>query len=265
MQDIAQDTAAKILGALPRLRRYAYVLMGSRERADTYIRLSLEIAVEDIDRLSLRSDVRLHLFQFFHTVLNMIDGNYFPYQVSEPTDDARLHDAVGALAPRSRAVLLLTCMEGFRIEEVGTILGIDPDFGRELLHKAQCEIHRRLGVRILIVEDEKDVADEIGRTVEEMGHSVVGIANNEQSAIAIAHSEHPELVLADLWLNGDDCGIRLAERICSSTDACVLFVTAHPGKLSDLDSSRVITKPFSYELLRSKIEQILPWQGSLNA
>jgi hypothetical protein len=48
-----QDTAAKLLGALPRLRRYAYVLMGSRERADTYIRLSLEIAVEDIERLAL--------------------------------------------------------------------------------------------------------------------------------------------------------------------------------------------------------------------
>jgi CheY-like chemotaxis protein len=263
-----QDTAAKLLGALPRLRRYAYVLMGSRERADTYIRLSLEIAVEDIERLALTSDVRLHLFQFFHTVLNMVDGNYFPYHAMESSDDARLHDAVGALAPRSRAVLLLTCMEGFRIDEVGAILGIDPEFGRELLHKAQSEIHRRPGVRILIVEDEKDVADEIGRTVEEMGHSVVGIADTEQRAIAIAHSERPELVLADVWLNGSDCGMRLAERICSSTDACVLFVTAHPQKLSgkgDVDSSRVITKPFSYEMLREKIEQIMPWQGSLNA
>jgi CheY-like chemotaxis protein len=240
--------------------------MGSRDRADTYIRLSLEILVEDIDRVALKSDVRLRMFQFFHTVLNMVDGNYFPFQMPDASGDSRLHDAVGALAPRSRAVLLLTCMEGFRIEEVGAVLGVDPEFARGLLRNAQREIHKRLGVRVLIVEDDKEIADEIGRTIEELGHSVVGIASNEQAALAMARSEQPELILADVCLNGIDCGRRLAERICSSTDACVLFLSAGPRKGGPrLDDSRVITQPFSYETLREKIEQALPWQSGLQA
>ncbi|MGE5537077.1 MAG: response regulator [Gemmatimonas sp.] len=260
-----QDVAARILATLPRLRRYAYVLMGSRERADTYIRLSLEILVEDIDRVSLRSDVRLRMFQFFHTVLNMVDGNFFPFHMPDMSGDSRLHDAVGALAPRSRAVLLLTCMEGFRIDEVGTILGVDPEFARGLLRNAQREIHKRLGVRVLIVEDDKAVADEIVRTIEELGHSVVGIAGDEHAALQMARSERPELILADVYLNGIDCGRRLAERICSSTDACVLFLSAGARKgTARVDDSRVITQ-FSYEALREKIEQALPWQGGLQA
>jgi len=261
-----QDVAARILATLPRLRRYAYVLMGSRERADTYIRLSLEVLVEDIDRVALRSDVRLRMFQFFHTVLNMVDGSFFPFQSSDDgTGDSRLHDAVGALAPRSRAVLLLTCMEGFKIEEVGTILGVDPEFARGLLRNAQRELHKRLGVRVLIVEDDSRLAEEIGRTIEELGHSVVGVARNEQAALAMARRERPELILADVCLNGIDCGRRLAERICSSTDACVLFLSANPAKGKRFDDARVITQPFSYESLREKIEQALPWQGGLQA
>jgi CheY-like chemotaxis protein len=261
-----QDVAARILATLPRLRRYAYVLMGSRERADTYIRLSLEVLVEDIDRVALNSDVRLRMFQFFHTVINMVDGSFFPFHMPDASGDSRLHDAVGALAPRSRAVLLLTCMEGFRIEDVGTILGVDPEFARGLLRSAQREIHQRLGVRVLIVEDDKEVADEIGRTIEELGHSVVGVACDEQAALALARRERPELIVADACLNGVDCGRRLAERICSSTDACVLFLSPGPSKGGPrVDDSRVIRQPFSYESLREKIEQALPWQSGLQA
>jgi CheY-like chemotaxis protein/DNA-directed RNA polymerase specialized sigma24 family protein len=262
-----QDVAARILATLPRLRRYAYVLMGSRDRADNYIRLSLEILVEDIDRVALRSDVRLRMFQFFHTVLNMVDGSFFPFQsCDDGSGENRLHDAVGALAPRSRAVLLLTCMEGFKLEEVGTILGVDPEFARGLLRNAQRELHKRLGVRVLIVEDDTRVAEEIGRTIEELGHSVVGVARDEQAALAMARRERPELILADVYLNGIDCGRRLAERICSSTDACVLFLSASPAKGgSRADDARVIRQPFSYESLREKIEQALPWQSGLQA
>jgi CheY-like chemotaxis protein len=207
------------------------------------------------------------MFQFFHTVLNMVDGSFFPFHMPEDSSgDSRLHDAVGALAPRSRAVLLLTCMEGFRIEDVGIILGVDPDFARGLLRNAQSEIHKRLGVRVLIVEDDKQVADEIGRAIEDLGHSVVGIACDEQAALAMARREQPELILADVCLNGIDCGRRLAERICSSTDACVLFLSAGPQKGGPrVDDSRVLTQPFSYESLREKIEQALPWQGGLQA
>jgi DNA-directed RNA polymerase specialized sigma24 family protein len=248
--------ADRIIEALPRLRRHAYMLMGSRERADNYVHFCLEILVEESDRVFFRNDVQLRLFQFFHSILHMVEQNFSFYHVPEPDTDAHLHAAIGSLPAQSRAILLLTSTEGFSVAEASEILGIQETYGRELLARAHEALHRRLGVRVLIIEDQKDAAASLERSLEEMGHWVVGIADNEERALEMALEQRPELVVADVWLNGRDCGIKIAEHVCSSTAASALFVmtpASPPREQVRVDSSRMLPWPLNSETMRRKI------------
>lgn len=251
--------ADRIIEALPRLRRHAYMLMGSRERADNYVQFCLEILVEESNRPILQDDTRLRLFQFFHSVLRMVEDNFSFIHVPEPDTDTHLHAAIGSLPTESRAIVLLTSAEGFSVAEASEILGLEEAHGRALLERAHEMLQHRLGVRVLIIEDRKHTAESLERSFEEMGHSVVGVADSEQAALEIALDQQPELVVADLSLNGGErCGIRIAEHICSSTMASVLFVATQSSgepQRREVDSSRVLAWPLNYEAVQKKIAQ----------
>jgi RNA polymerase sigma-70 factor (ECF subfamily) len=65
--------------------------------------------------------------------------------------DERIQEALGALAPDHRAVVVMKEYDGLRYEEIGAILGIPVGTVRSRLHRARCELRERL--RPLIDED----------------------------------------------------------------------------------------------------------------
>ncbi len=96
-------------------------------------------------------------------------------------------------------------------------------------------------------------------TVEELGHTVVGVARSEQSAIEMALQTSPELVLADVRLRGGGSGTRAIERIIGKSPVPVIFVTGHPdGVRSDAAASiYCVAKPFNREVLKQTIAHAL--------
>lgn len=109
--------------------------------------------------------------------------------------------------------------------------------------------------KVLIVEDEIFVADDLRETVRELGFEPVGIAADRATALALAETQ-PDIALIDLNLRdgetGRDIGQRLAER-----GVAVLFVTANTRSLGQgvPGALGAVSKPLDVEMAR----QALNW------
>ncbi|MFO0953651.1 MAG: sigma-70 family RNA polymerase sigma factor [Isosphaeraceae bacterium] len=63
-----------------------------------------------------------------------------------------IQDALNALAPDHRAVVVMKEYDGLRYEEIGAVLGVPVGTVRSRLHRARCELREKL--RVLIDEEE---------------------------------------------------------------------------------------------------------------
>lgn len=111
--------------------------------------------------------------------------------------------------------------------------------------------------RILIVEDEMLVAMELESLLEDLGHEVVGIAPDLQSARQ-HFDEDLDLALVDLNLRDGLTGPEIGRNL-SSQGVTVLFVTANPRLLGEgiAGAIGVITKPADEDMVRSAVSYAL--------
>ena len=84
---------------------------------------------------------------------------------------------------------------------------------------------------ILIIEDEPIIALDIETMVQELGHSVTGIARTHKEAIASVRVQEPGLVLADIHLADGSSGLAAVNEILTSINVPVIFITAYPERL----------------------------------
>ena len=100
--------------------------------------------------------------------------------------------------------------------------------------------------RILVVEDEALLAEEIRERLSLLGYTIVGVVNSTADAVSAVAALHPDLVLMDIHLKGNDDGTVAAATIQQRSDAAVVFLTAH----SDTNTIARATKaaPFGYVL-----------------
>jgi two-component system, cell cycle sensor histidine kinase and response regulator CckA len=117
--------------------------------------------------------------------------------------------------------------------------------------------------RILIVEDEQIVAEDLRQQLQRMGHEIAGIACSGEEAVQIAENSRPDLVLMDVRLQGSMEGTEAGHQIQRSTGAPVVFLTAYPevflrqpGKM--LPPGLCLTKPFSKRQLQVVVDSVLP-------
>lgn len=83
------------------------------------------------------------------------------------------------------------------------------------------------GRRILVVEDEALVAEEVRDRLTRIGYEIVAVADTGEAAIDIAEATRPDLVLMDIRLKGKLDGIEAGDRIYQSLNLPIVFVTAH--------------------------------------
>ena len=100
--------------------------------------------------------------------------------------------------------------------------------------------------RVLIVENDNAVAENLAQTLKSAGIDVAGmVATGEESVDAVSRAA-PDLVLMDIMLDGDMDGTGAAELIRSRHDIPVIFVT---GYADDATMKRArISEPFAYIL-----------------
>ncbi len=81
--------------------------------------------------------------------------------------------------------------------------------------------------RILIVEDEGLVAQDLERFLTQAGYRVIAIVQNGKDALNEARANPPDLVLMDIVLGGDMDGIETARRMRERQDVPIVYITAH--------------------------------------
>jgi two-component system, response regulator PdtaR len=81
--------------------------------------------------------------------------------------------------------------------------------------------------RILIVEDDFVVADQIDRALTDAGFNVAGVAVSAEEAMELAESQKPDLAVMDVRLAGDGDGIHAALEIFRKFGIRCIFATAN--------------------------------------
>ena len=113
--------------------------------------------------------------------------------------------------------------------------------------------------RILIVEDEVIVREDLRDQLETHGYEVAGVAATGPDALAKAGETQPDLVLMDIKLQGPMDGIEAAQKIRAHLDLPVVFLTAFADKWT-VERAKVaypygyLLKPFHDRALRATIE-----------
>jgi len=82
--------------------------------------------------------------------------------------------------------------------------------------------------RVLIVEDEVLLAEDIRRRVTTMGYEVVGATHAGEEAVHLANILQPDLVLMDVRLSGPMDGLEAGRLIEETVGSAVVYVTATP-------------------------------------
>ena len=256
MNGLKEEAAA----ALPYLRRYARALTGSQQHGDQWVRLCVEVLLQQPNLLGAEATTKAGIFTVFHKVQQPF-GTLDPINPRAAADTPeRLKTHLTDIPQRQRQVLLLTVLEGFSIGEAARILGISAADAETDLGRARDELERVASVRVLVIEDEAIIALDVAKIVRNAGHQVVGIAPTEQAAIDLARKHLPHLVLADIQLRGGDSGIAAVREILKAVDAPVIFVTGFPERLltgHGLEPAFIITKPFSPDMLKAAMAQAL--------
>ncbi len=113
--------------------------------------------------------------------------------------------------------------------------------------------------KILIVEDEPLVAQDIKSCLQKDGFLVVGIASRQDRAMDLLHSQSPDAVILDINLNGNMDGINIAKKVNELYKIPFIFLTSYADK-DTLDQAKLtlpfgyILKPFDSNDLRTALE-----------
>ncbi|MDZ7960325.1 MAG: response regulator [Aulosira sp. DedQUE10] len=97
---------------------------------------------------------------------------------------------------------------------------------------------------ILIVEDEWVIALDIKQHLNKLGYNVSGTANSAEKALELVAATKPNLVLMDIYLQGDKSGIEAADQIRQQFHLPVVFLTAHADEATLTQA--IATHPYGY-------------------
>jgi len=250
---ISQDIAP----LLPYLRRFSRALNGSQRSGDAYLTAALEYLVEEISAFDRTISPKLALYKLYLDVWSAT------HVVGVVDEEASSFDRnLVALSPRIRQAFLLSATEGFTVDEIATVMGIESTRVAALLARGAQDIAQELATRVLIIEDEPLIAMDLESIVEDLGHQVVGVARAKRQAVALAAERKPELILADIQLADGSSGIDAVNEILSVTSKPVIFITGHPSIYLGSGAHRpepafLLQKPFSPEAVRAAVSQAL--------
>ncbi|MGA7628374.1 PAS domain S-box protein [Methanoregula sp.] len=100
--------------------------------------------------------------------------------------------------------------------------------------------------RILIVEDERIVAEDLRLTLIQLGYDIAGSTGTGEDAVRLARETNPDLVLMDIFLAGEMNGLTATEEIRKFSKVPVVYLTAF-ADAAIMEKAKV-TQPYGYIL-----------------
>lgn len=111
--------------------------------------------------------------------------------------------------------------------------------------------------KIVVVDDEKPIADILQFNLEKEGYDVL-TANDGDEALELILNEVPDLVLLDIMLPGKD-GMEICREVRKSHDMPIIMLTAKDDEIDkvlglELGADDYVTKPFSTRELIARVK-----------
>lgn len=128
------------------------------------------------------------------------------------------------------------------------------------LKSAQLDIDEKPDTaRIMVVEDDENVAMVLEARLRSFGHQVCAVARSGPAAVRGALHHRPDLVLMDILLEGDMNGVEAAELIHNQLDLPIVFITclsdqAILDRAMKTNAYGYVLKPYDTAELRYTIE-----------
>jgi DNA-binding NtrC family response regulator len=116
--------------------------------------------------------------------------------------------------------------------------------------------------KILIVEDEGIIADNLAFRLSTAGYDVTGIAESARDAMEKIRERVPELILMDIRIKGSVDGIDATAALREHSDIPVIYLTAYSDQKT-IDRAKVtgasgfLAKPIQYSALGNAIEMAI--------
>lgn len=116
--------------------------------------------------------------------------------------------------------------------------------------------------RILIVEDERIVAEDLREALLELGYDVIGIAATAAKALSMALEGKPDVVCMDIVIKGDRDGIDVAGELWREHMIPSVFTTAYSDeaimeRAANAHPAGFLVKPYDIGNLRCTLEVAL--------
>jgi CheY-like chemotaxis protein len=118
--------------------------------------------------------------------------------------------------------------------------------------------------KILVVDDDQDIRELVGRTVRKQGHQVLTASSGTEALDLVDQRGAPDLVVLDVSMPQMD-GLELLGRLRTDVGLVELpavFLSARVQE-ADIEAGRALgatylTKPFVASALRNAIDRLLP-------
>ncbi len=123
-------------------------------------------------------------------------------------------------------------------------------------------------MKILIVEDEIIIAEDLRLTLQGFGHEIVSVVSSGEEAIIYADNFLPDMIIMDIVLEGDINGIEAAMIIKKKHDIPIIFCTAFVDMItrnvtSKFKPSIFISKPIEEHKIQVALNDLVHYNQSV--
>jgi len=127
-------------------------------------------------------------------------------------------------------------------------------FNGDYREKKPFQTHSKVKAKILIVEDQFIEAKSLNVILTSAGYAVCSIARSVNGALSIIEEEKPDLVLVDIFLQGEGTGIDLG-RILSERNMAFVYLSANSNR-QILEQAKP-TKPYGFMVKPFRAKDVL--------
>jgi len=115
--------------------------------------------------------------------------------------------------------------------------------------------------RILVVEDDMLTAYWLTSELTNMGYYTYESVTTGESAVEFAVLNKPDFILMDIWLSGKLNGIEAAEKILSSCNTYIIFMSGYPESTflemnKKINFEAYLTKPLQIYDLENTLQRV---------